>query len=282
ANELDAEDCIRVLDQLANASPRPHIVFTGGDPLKRPDLLHLVSYATAMGLDAAVAPSATPALSRTTAQSLRAAGVDAMSLSLDGPTPAQHDRIRGVFGCFGWTLAAAQHIVAAGIALRRNTLVPDEPGEDLAEPAKLGGRPGAPRWSLFFVVPVGRARALAAPGPLACERLLRWLARHDGSWPFQVSTTEAPHYRRVVLQMRSRAGAGEARPRPPARSFGSRDGNGRMFIGANGDVTPSGFLPLAAGRVPDDDPLAIYRESALFRSLRSPDRFHGRCGVCAY
>ena len=207
-----------------------------------------------------------------------------MSLSLDGPTPARHDRIRGVFGCFGWTLAAAQHIVAAGIALQINTLITDETEEDLAETAKVVARMGAGRWSLFFVVPVGRARALPVPEPRACERLLRWLARQDGSWPFGVSTTEAPHYRRVLLQTRREAAAdaGDVRRPSAVRGAGIRDGNGIMFIAANGDVTPSGFLPLVAGNVSQDDPLTIYREAPLFRSLRAPDGFHGRCGICPY
>jgi radical SAM protein with 4Fe4S-binding SPASM domain len=55
-----------------------------------------------------------------------------------------------------------------------------------------------------------------------------------------------------------------------------------MFIAANGDVTPSGFLPLSAGNVRTHDPLALYRESALFRALRIPRLFAGRCGACEF
>jgi radical SAM protein len=284
ADELDADECIRVLDELADACPRPHVVFTGGDPLKRPDLRHLVSYGTAIGLDVAVAPSATPALSGTMARALGGAGVAAMSLSLDGSQPAPHDRIRGVFGCFGWTLAAAAHVVAAGIPLQINTLVTMDTAETLDDTAKLVTRLGASRWSLFFVIPVGRAVALQMLKPLECEYVLSWVAARAESWPFSVSTTEAPHYRRVLVETMRAAGAraDDICRTPAARSFGIRDGNGIMFIGANGDVTPSGFLPVVAGNVRTAHPLAIYRDTPLFRDLRAPDGFHGRCGRCSF
>ncbi len=107
-DELGTNECKTVLRALADTPARPHVVFTGGDPLKRPDLFDLVRYGAERRLGIAVAPSATPALSADVARALSAAGVEAMSLSLDGSTAAAHDRIRGVFGCFGWTRAAAE------------------------------------------------------------------------------------------------------------------------------------------------------------------------------
>lgn len=230
-----------------------------------------------------VAASATPALSLATVEALKIAGVSAMSLSLDGSSPARHDGIRGVLGCFGWTLVAAQRIVKAGIPLQINTLVCAETEPDLEDTARLVARLGAPRWSLFFLVPVGRGRTLRPLSPRECETTLRWIARHSASWPFTVATTEAPHYRRVMLETRAAAGVSAGAGRDAlTRGFGIRDGSGVMFIAANGDVTPSGFLPVAAGNVRDADALDIYRDASVFRSLRAPETFHGRCGVCGF
>jgi radical SAM protein with 4Fe4S-binding SPASM domain len=87
----------------------------------------------------------------------------------------------------------------------------------------------------------------------------------------------------MLALLRAEGVSGEVIRRSPlGRSFGLRDGNGIMFIAANGDVTPSGFLPLVAGNVRRADPIEIYREDAVFRALRAPDRFRGRCGRCAY
>ena len=283
-DELTTEECAGVLRDLATASRAPHVVFTGGDPLKRPDLCALVASATALGLSAAVAPSATVGLTREAVDGLKRAGVTAMSLSLDGPTPAQHDNVRGVFGCFGWTLAAAQRIVNAGIPLQVNTLVTAESAPWLEDIATVVARMGATRWSLFFLITVGRGRTLTPLDPVEAERTLRWVARNTARWPFVTTTTEAPHYRRIVLQRLRAEGrsAGEIAAHPVTRGFGLRDGNGIMFIAANGDVTPSGFLPLVAGNVRATEPLQIYREHRLFRALRQPELFTGRCGRCAF
>lgn len=280
AEELETAQCLMVIRELASTSePAPHIVFTGGDPLKRPDLLSLVDAAVSSGLPVAVAPSATFGVTGQAVRALRRAGVEAMSLSIDGPSAARHDAIRGVLGCFGWTLAAAQRIVGAGIALQVNTLVCQETVGQLEAVADVVARLGAARWSLFFLVPVGRGQVLTPLEPVEAERTLRWLAARAGSWPFQAATTEAPQYRRVALQ---RAGNGPATARVAAHGPGMRDGNGVMFIAASGDVTPSGFLPLPTGNVRQTSPLALYRTHPLFRALRDPDHFHGRCGVCPF
>ena len=284
ANELTTAQCVRVLDQLRDAPTPPHIVFTGGDPLKRPDLVQLVASATARGLPAAVAPSATVHLTRETIHALKDAGTTAMSLSLDGPTPAHHDGVRGVLGCFGWTVAAARRIVSAGVPLQINTLVTADSAPQLEDISTLVARLGAARWSLFFLVSVGRGRTLTPVEPIECERTMRWLASRAPAWPFAVSTTEAPHYRRVVLQQLRADGrsAAEVATHAVNRSFGLRDGNGIMFIAADGEVTPSGFLPLSVGNVRWVHPLGLYRDEPLFRRLRRPQSFRGRCGACAF
>ncbi|HEY5725018.1 MAG TPA: radical SAM/SPASM domain-containing protein, partial [Methylomirabilota bacterium] len=92
-------------------------------------------------------------------------------------------------------------------------------------------------------------------------------ARSD---PPMVSTTEAPHFRRVLVQR----GGGT----PRAHGLGMRDGNGIMFITYVGEVYPSGFLALPVGSVRQDDPVALYRDAPVFRALRRPDLFGGRCG----
>jgi radical SAM protein len=285
ADELTTAECFDVLRDLAGAgAPLPHVIFTGGDPLKRPDLLDLVREGVRLGLGVSVAPSATMSLTREAVQDLKAAGVAAMSLSLDGSSAARHDAIRGVLGCFGWTLAAAQRLVAAGIPLQINTLVTAETVGDLEAIAQLVGRLGAARWSLFFLIAVGRGRVLTPLTAAEAETTLGWVARHGAGWPFVTTTTEAPHYRRLVVQQLRAAGrSGEdIRRSPVARGFGIRDGSGIMFIAANGDVTPSGFLPAVVGNVRVSSPLRLYRDDRLFQALRRPQDFSGRCGVCEF
>ena len=54
------------------------------------------------------------------------------------------------------------------------------------------------------------------------------------------------------------------------------------FVSRTGDVTPSGFLPLAAGNVRQARLVDIYRSSPLFVALRDVSGFKDRCGRCEY
>ena len=275
-NELRHEDGLRILRQLAAAEPKPHLVLTGGDPLERADLFELIATARELGLHVSVSPSATARLTKEVIAKLKSAGVDAISLSLDGATASTHDAIRKVEGTFERTLAAAAAAREVGLAFQVNTLVSKETCLELREIEHIVREIGAARWSLFFLVTVGRGEVLQPIDAATTEHLLVWFAERAKIRPGPVfTTTEAPFYRRVV-------GSVGGAPPGHGHAAGIRDGNGIMFIGHDGDVYPSGFLPLSAGNVKMENPLTIYRESVMFKALRDADSFHGRCGRCEY
>ncbi len=277
--ELSPAEGRALLDHLAGfGDPKPHVILTGGDPLERADLWDLVRYARSRGLLVSVSPSATPKLTPEVIHRFKSESVEAISLSIDCATAERHDAIRGVPGCFDRTLAAAHAAADAKLMVQVNTLVSAETLADLPAVHDLVVRLRAARWSLFFLVSVGRGTVLQAIEPDEAERLLGWLAelpRGDGL-PV-VTTTEAPHFRRIVLGKRNLPVVAAARS-----GFGVRDGNGVMFISHRGEVSPSGFLPLSAGNVRDESPVDIYRSAPLFQSLRKATDFGGRCGVCAF
>jgi radical SAM protein len=283
--ELTTPEGLALIDRLAGFdAPLPHLVLTGGDPLKRPDLFELIAAARARGFGVSVAPSATPLLTPAMIARLKAAGVEAVSLSLDGSDALRHDALRLVPGCFDRTITAARACVIARLPFQVNTLVCEETLTDLAAVHAMVTRLGAARWSLFFLVAVGRGTLLQPITAAACERLFEWLADLTGPPGPVVTTTEAPHFRRVIAERARRAGHDADRAARGAGGHGAgiRDGNGIMFISHSGQVRPSGFFPLPAGNVQAADPVALYRDSGLFRALRRPDRYGGRCGRCEW
>ena len=72
------------------------MVFTGGDPLKRPDLFDLIRHSVKIGLRTNVTPSATPLLTAKAIEGFKEAGVSRMAISLDGPDAQSHDDFRGI------------------------------------------------------------------------------------------------------------------------------------------------------------------------------------------
>ena len=276
--ELTPAEGRALLDRLAQfGDPPPKVILTGGDPLERADLWELIAHARSLGLGVSVSPSATPRLTPEVIFRMANAGVEAISLSIDASTAARHDALRGVPGCFERTLLAARAAANARLPVQVNTLVCAETVDDLPAVHALTKELHVARWSLFFLVSVGRGTVLQQIEPETVNRLLEWVAEQPRDQLPLVTTTEAPHFRRIQLQRRRLPQVPSARA-----GFGIRDGNGVMFISNTGDVSPSGFLPLTGGNVRTQDPVAIYRGSDLFTSLREPTTFGGRCGACEF
>lgn len=283
--QLSFEESVRFLQQIPDfGNPLPQLILTGGDPLARSDLLDLIDAARALGVPVSITPSATPNLTRAMLEALKVHGIEALGLSLDGSNAARHDAIRGVEGTFERTIAAMEWAAELGMPLQINTLVAAETANDLPAIYALLTTKQVARWSLFFLISVGRGRVLESLTPTEAERLMVWIYRIAQKAPFAVATTEAPSYRRVALgEMRAAGLSGEQiRQTPIGRGFGIRDGNGIVFVSNTGDICPAGFLPLAAGNVRADHIVQVYRESPLFAALHDPARFGGRCGRCEY
>ncbi len=282
--ELSTAEGHTLIDEIVAFGTRPlHLILTGGDPLRRPDFLDLVGHAVDAGMEVALSPAATPLLTEARIRQFTEAGVSAMSLSLDGSTAERHDGLRGVPGTFERTLEAGRQAVAAGMLVQVNTLVAAETLDDLDAIYEVVRSLGVARWSLFFLIQVGRGRVLSAITPAECTRLLDKVYRMGLGGPVHVTTTEAPHYRRRFLELlREDDALDSRRAQAMRRGYGIRDGNGVMFISHTGDVQPSGFLDLVVGNVRERNVRDMYRDNPVFRSLRDPARFGGRCGDCAY
>lgn len=283
--ELTTPQALGLLDDIASfGDPLPHIVFTGGDPLRRHDLKLLMNEASARGIGVSLAPAVTPLLTRERLAEAKADGVQAISLSLDGSTAEYHDGVRGVPGTFDATLEALDWAEELEIPVQVNTLVTSVTAADLPAVYELLASRKLQRWSLFFLISIGRGSQLSELSAGEAEKLMTWLNSLGRTAPFQVRTTEATHYRRIAGQAARRRGMDDAaiEASPMARGFGIRDGNGIVFISNIGDVTPSGFLPLKVGNVKESSLVELYRNHPTMVSLREPEQFKGRCGRCEF
>ncbi len=281
--ELTTAEVVNLIADLGSFPRRPHLVLTGGDPLKRPDLFEILAEARRLGQPVSVTPSGTYGLTPAVVGRLRDAGVASLALSLDGSDPAHHDGIRGVPGSFAWTARALRAALEAGLAVQVNTLVCRETVDDLPRIYDFLSRLPIVRWSLFFLIRVGRGRVMRELSPAQAEQLMGRLLDLSRTAPFEVKLTEAHHYRRIAIQRARAAGRIEEVVRSPVgRGFGIRDGNGIVFVSHIGNVFPSGFLPVRVGNVRQTSLVDLYREAPLLRALRNPDSFYGKCGRCEF
>jgi len=210
--------------------------------------------------------------------------VEGVGLSLDGSTAEKHDSIRGVPGTFERTMSAMRWAAELELPLQVNTLVSAETASDLPAVYELLKNFKVARWSLFFLISVGRGKVLKPLTADQAENLMEWVYDLSNVAPFVVATTEAPSYRRVAIQrMHSLGLTGEEIKRSTAaRSFGIRDGNGIVFVSNTGEICPAGFLPEVTGNVRTDRIADVYRHAPLFQLLHEPHSFKGRCGMCEY
>jgi radical SAM protein len=283
--ELTTGEGFRLLADIRRLGD-PLMVFTGGDPLKRPDLFELLRHSVDLGLRTTVTPSATPLLTAGAIERLRGCGVSRMALSLDGPDAPTHDGFRRVAGSFDRTVFALEHARRIGLETQVNTTVTRMNSRLLPEIAGLVGAAGARLWSVFFLVATGRAVRSDDLDAEGYEEVFRLLYELSKSAPFDIKTTEAQHYRRYAAQRRKQEG-GSIRHAGPSggsiqRQAGINDGKGFVFISHTGEIFPSGFLPVSAGNVRRQDVGETYRTSPLFVALRDADRLGGKCGVCEY
>lgn len=287
--ELTTEDGFRLLDQVKrfgqNSDMTPLMVFTGGDPLKRPDLFEMMKYSVKLGLRTNVSPSATPLLTNDVIDEFKRIGIARMAISLDGATAESHDEFRGIPGTFERAMVALRHAQKIGLDVQYQTTVTKRNINELEQIARLGAELGVKMWSLFFLIVTGRAAAEDDLSGADYEKVFDIIYRVSKTAPFEVKTTEAMHYRRFVAQRRKEEGhdaQAAAAGRAAFRTAGVSDGKGFVFVSHQGEVYPSGFLPLSAGNVKQESLVDIYRDRALFRILRDTTLRDGKCGHCEY
>jgi radical SAM protein with 4Fe4S-binding SPASM domain len=186
----------------------------------------------------------------------------------------------------------------AGFTVQINTTVMARNVEQMADIARLLHEHHIDIWEVFFLISTGRGTDVNASTPQQNEDICHFLV--DASqYGFTVRSVEGPFLRRVNqqrhegvsgpattdlyerLHVRLRELLGEPTHDVCAPSAATRDGNGIVFIGATGDVYPSGFLPLPLGNLRNASLIDIYRDTPLMRAIRDA-AFIGVCGECTF
>jgi len=269
--ELTTEECLALIDDIASFAA-PTLILTGGEPLLRPDLFDIARRATDRGLRAVAATNGT-LLDAEAARRLLDAGVQRISISIDGKDAASHDALRGVPGAFDGAMRGIDAARRAALPFQFNTTVTTRNVDELPAILDLAIRLGAVAHHIFLLVPTGRAADLRGfeLDAQRYEAVLEWLAERYAASPIEIRATCAPHFYRILRQRGT-----------PTRARGCLAGQSFCFISHTGDVQPCGYFDAQVGNVRQRSLREIWADAPLFRDLRDHAAYEGKCGACEF
>jgi AdoMet-dependent heme synthase len=301
--ELTTAEGIRLIDQLAEVT-KPVLILSGGEPLYRHDIFDLAQHGCDRGFRTALATNGT-LVDRAIAQRVRRAGFSRVSISLDGALADTHDRFRQLPGSHARAVEGLRHLRDQGVSVQINSTIARHNVGELPAMLDLALSLGADALHIFMLVPVGCGVTIADREMLPAdeyERVLHWFYDRSKTCAIDLKATCAPHYFRVRAQRivderqhgdrstpfiahgtRMKAAPDPAGGRPlSSMTRGCLAGTAVCFISNVGDVYPCGYLPVSAGSTRQRSFADIWANGEVFRRLRTPEEFEGKCGVCRY
>ncbi|HUV04872.1 MAG TPA: heme b synthase [Armatimonadota bacterium] len=285
SDELTTDEGKRLIDQIASFS-KPVLVLSGGEPLIRLDVFEIAAYGTSRGLRVALATNGT-LVTPEVAGRIKEAGIQRVSVSIDGATAASHDEFRRLPGAFEEAWRGIESIKAAGIPLQINTTVAKHNVRELPEILNLAIERGAAALHIFLLVPTGCGKEIADEemiAPQEYERVLNWLYERSKDAKIGLKATCAPHYFRIMRQRAKEEGAEMTLESHgfEAMTKGCLAGSGVCFVSHRGEVYPCGYLPVLAGSIRQQHFRDIWDNAEVFEALRDEDNLRGKCGYCEF
>jgi radical SAM protein with 4Fe4S-binding SPASM domain len=274
-DELTTEECLRIAREILELNPAPMFILSGGEPLLRPDLTVIASYAAARGATVVVGTNGT-LLTDERIAALQQAGVTGVAVSVDSLDSRRHDRFRHGSGAFEATAAAIARLRTHGLDFIVQTTVHKGNRAELARLVEWAAEQGAVSFNCYFLVATGRGSRLSDLSEQDYEAVLGELVEYHSRYQGRmlVRAKCAPQFMRLLHR---------TAPDSPALNYATRCPCGVQYcrITPDGKLTPCPYLPVAAGDLRREGFAAVWREAELFQTLRA-GALGGKCGRCEY
>jgi MoaA/NifB/PqqE/SkfB family radical SAM enzyme len=278
--DLPTAQCLNIIDQLASLA-NPTLVLSGGEPLYRSDIFQLAQYAAEKGLRVELATNGT-LVTKEVAQKIVEAGIQRVSISLDGASADTHDSFRGIPGAFDAAIYGFRNLKALGMPVQIDMTIARHNAGELPKMLEMVRNLGADALNTFLFVPAGCGVDIADAQmvtPAEYERILKWLHDNATAGGIEINATCAPPYSRVERQRLNAS---------PAIGFTEMNkdcpaGTGVCFVSFEGEVFSCGYLPAIAGDLRKQPFFDIWNNAAVFADLRNPGKQEDkRFCVCVY
>ncbi len=159
SGELNHEEGLRLIDDLGDFGV-PVALFSGGEPLMRPDIFELIQHARDKGMRAVLSTNGT-LITPDVAAKLKDCGLSYVGVSLDGLRET-NDRFRGHEGAFDKALAGIRTCLASGIKVGLRFTINRKNAADVGGIFDLIEKEGIPRVCFYHLVYAGRGSKLVA------------------------------------------------------------------------------------------------------------------------
>jgi len=170
-NELTTEEGFRLLEDLAQFGC-PVVLFSGGEPLVRPDIFDLIAYAVRLGLRAVLSTNGT-LIDSACAKELKKFGLSYVGISLDGIGEV-HDRFRGSKGCFEKVIQAIENCQREGLKVGLRFTINKFNAEEIPKVFDFVEEMKIPRICFYHLVYAGRGTKLMEYD-LSHEETRKWV-----------------------------------------------------------------------------------------------------------
>ncbi len=157
ADELTTNEGFKLLDDLADFGV-PVVLFSGGEPTMRPDLLELIAYARSRGMRAVVSTNGT-LIDEKMASEFAKADLSYVGISLDGMASI-NDKFRGMAGAFDKAINAIENCKAAGVKVGLRFTINKRNASDVDNIFDLLVQRDIPRVCFYHLVYAGRGNNL--------------------------------------------------------------------------------------------------------------------------
>lgn len=282
-DELTTDEGKKLIDQIAEVSAFRTLVYTGGEPLVRPDIFELLRHSQNVGFANIIATNGT-LIDEEMAWRLKDHGVVCNAVSLDAANPARHNFIRNSPNGFDLVMRAIEATKKAGILLQINTTAMEYNMPELEDLIDFVDRIDGGIMLMYQLVAVGRGERIknATLKKSANQQLSELISRKQQTCKGIVEPVAGPQYWPYLLEKKKRDNGLWLRLAEQV-FHGCAAGRGFVYIKANGDVWPCPFVEKSGGNVRDQSFKSIYLTSTVFRNLRNRENtLKGLCGDCRY
>lgn len=279
-DELSTDDAKKMLREIASIDMFRMMVFTGGEPLVRPDIYELCEYSAGLNLPPVIATNAT-IITPETARRLRDCGVACLAVGLDSAHPDIHNKIRGNPHAFSSAVKGIENWRSLNMPLQINFTALKDNLDQVPDLLKMADSLGASIVLLYQLIPMGRGDEIKEDSLTREEN--RWLMetiyKFQGGLKTIVEPVGAPQWWPFLI---SRKESIFKKHMADVTFKGCVAGRGLCYIKPDGTLWPCPFLPIGSGNIRQRSLREIWEEGEGFSLLRKRENLKGKCGLCSY